>query len=108
MSRIVPVVDLKHVYVYVTSPAIKILSYFFTALSIVSFNWSKKTFLFVSLAGQHAYIIKHFLLEMVSSKHIVSDLFVSNSFILFTIKPSLTKTTFPATCLSLSLLNGGN
>ena len=32
-------------------------------------------------------------MEIVISKHIVSDLFISNSFILFTIQPSLTKTT---------------
>ena len=36
-----------------------------------------------------------FLLEMLSSKHIVSNLFVSSSFILFTMKPSLAKNNLP-------------
>ena len=74
----------------------------------VLFNLSKKSVLFDSLGGMYAYIINHFLLEMVSSKDIVSDLFLSNSFILFAIKPSFTKTTVPLRCLSLFLLNGQN
>ena len=85
-------------------PAIKMLSHLFTASSRVSLNSSKISFLFLPLGSLYAYIINHFLLEMLSSKHIVSDLFVSNFFILFT----LTKMTFPHPCLSISVLNGGN
>ena len=53
-------------------------------------------------------MINHFLLEIVSSRQMVSEMLVSNSVNLLTINPSLTKTILPPPCLFLSLLKGGN
>ena len=71
------------------SPVTRILSYLLTALLRVLETSLKDVSLLLSFGGLYANIINHFLLEIVSSIEIVSEILVSKSFIFLTIRPSL-------------------
>ena len=70
-------------------PVTRILSYLLTALLRVLETSLKDVSLLLSFGGLYANIINHFLLEIVSSIEIVSEILVSKSFIFLTIRPSL-------------------
>ena len=83
------------------SPAIKTLSYLFTARLRV-FDTSSKSEHLVILVGLQIKKMHHFLLEIVNSMQIVSAVLVSKILSLFTISSCLIKTILPPPLARLS------
>ena len=68
------------------SHVMRILSHLFTALLSVLETSLKNAILLLSIGGLYANILKYFLFEIVSSKETLSEILVSKSFNIFTIR----------------------